>query len=529
MPMLTACDEFLDPDKGGALSPDEAYNSIEDLKNNAVLAIYECIGGDKESQGLQGTGRGVFDFNSLTTDEAIMPTRGADWYDRGFWRTLYQHSWNAGTPSLKDMWDYLFRSVMLSNEYIERVKAYQATHNDAVLNNYIAELRAVRALFYFYLMDLFGRVPIVTTTDVTTSELVQANRSEVFFFIVNELQEALPLLSESKSNLPGEYYGRMTKPVAWFLLAKLALNAEVYTQDNWTTTPRINGKTIFFLHDGEIVNAWRYCDLCCDSVGGYGYWLEPEFEDNFKPNNESSHENIFTIPMDPTRYKNRYNYFFRSRHYSHGAALGGASENGTSATLDILRAFKYGTEEQDPRFDLTFYAGPVIENGKQVYHDNGKDPLIYYPLEIKPDLTGSPYEKTAGARLRKYGVDPYANADGRACNNDIVLFRYSDVLLMQAEAQLRNGDNEELLLNLVRFRVDAPFVEVNLENVLNERYIELAWEGWRRNDMIRFGIYGNAYTDRPQQPNEQDGHTTVFPIPGDLLTMHPSWTQNPGY
>ena len=527
--LLTSCDHFLEPDSSGSLTPEQAYNSVEDLKNNALLSVYNRIGGSNESQGLQGTGRGVFDFNSLTTDEAIMPRRGADWYDRGFWLTLHNHSWNAGTPSIKDMWEYLFGTVILCNENIERVKMYQVTHTDDVLNLYVAELRAVRALYYFYLMDLFGRVPLVTTTNVTTSEIAQAERSEVFAFIVSELQQVMPLLAEAKSNMPGEYYGRMTRPVAWFLMAKLALNAEVYTHDNWTTTPRPDGKSIMFTHKGKQLNAWEYCSVCCDSVAGYGYWLQSEFEENFQPNNEFSNENIFTIPMDPMRYANRYNYFFRSRHYSHGAALGGASENGTSATLDILKAFNYGTEEQDYRFDLTFYAGPVFENGKQVYLDNGKDPLVYYPLQIKPDLTGSPYEKTAGARLRKYAPDPNANADGRACNNDIVLFRYADVMLMKTEAMLRNGIQHQELLNLVRRRAKAHLIEATLENILNERFIELAWEGWRRNDMIRFGTFCQPYADRPQQPNEQDGHTTVFPIPGDLLKMHPSWTQNPGY
>ena len=159
--ILTGCDKFLEENPKGALPEEEAYNTLDGLINNTVMSIYNYIGGNTDSQGLQGTGRGVYDFNTLTTDEAIMPTRGGDWYDGGFWQTLFCHTWVASTASLKDTWDYLFRVVMLCNEYLERMETYQKAHPDTYLDNYTAELRAVRAMYYFYLMDLFGRVPVI--------------------------------------------------------------------------------------------------------------------------------------------------------------------------------------------------------------------------------------------------------------------------------------------------------------------------------------------------------------------------------
>ena len=116
--IMTSCDKFLEENAKGSLSEEDAYNTLDGLINNTVLSIYNYIGGNSDSQGLQGTGRGVYDFNTLTTDEAIMPTRGGDWYDGGFWQTLFHHSWVAGTASLKDTWDYLFKVVMLCNEYL---------------------------------------------------------------------------------------------------------------------------------------------------------------------------------------------------------------------------------------------------------------------------------------------------------------------------------------------------------------------------------------------------------------------------
>ena len=527
--VVTSCDKFLEEDPKGSLSEEETYNTQDALFNNTVLAIYNYIGGNTASQGLQGTERGVYDLNTLTTDEAIMPTRGGDWYDGGYWQTLFRHTWVAGTASLKDTWDYLFKVVMLCNEYLERIETYQKTHAEAVLDSYTAELRAVRAMYYFYLMDLFGRVPIIERTGSATDQTPLSARSKTFHYIFKELQDALPLLSSEHSNSFGTYYGRMTQPVVYFLLAKLALNAEVYMDDDWTDATRPTGGSIFFTVDGQSLNAWQTVIAYCDKIEAAGYILSYNFSDNFCPTNESSNENIFTIPMDPTLYNNWYCYFFRSRHYCHGAALGGASENGTSATVEVLKAFGYGTENQDPRFDMTFYAGLVKENGQQIYEDDGRTPLVYHPWEVALDVTGSPYEKTAGARLHKYANDPNANADGRNCNNDIVLFRFADVLLMRAEAFVRDGKNGDLELNRVRRRVEMPQRIATLATIQEERILELSQEGWRRNDMIRFGTYTQSYTDHPQSSNDQKGYTIVFPIPGDLLTMNPSWTQNPGY
>ncbi len=527
--VITSCDKFLEENPKGSLSEEEAYNTQEALFNNTVLAIYNYIGGNADSQGLQGTGRGVYDFNTLTTDETIMPTRGGDWYDGGFWQTLFLHTWVAGTSSLKDTWDYLFKVVMLCNEYLERIDDYEKRHVGADLNSYTAELRAVRAMYYFFLMDLFGRVPIIEHTGLATDQTPLSTRSKTFLYIFKELQDALPQLSAEPSNSFGTYYGRMTKPVVYFLLAKLALNTEVYMDDDWTDATRPSGGATIFTVDGQYLNAWQTVVAYCDKIEEAGYILSSNFRDNFCPTNESSCENIFTIPMDPTIYNNWYCYFFRSRHYCHGAALGGASENGASATIEVLKAFGYGTENQDPRFNMTFYAGLVKEDGQQIYEDDGRTPLEYFPWEVALDVSGTTHEKTAGARLHKYANDPNANADGRNCNNDIVLFRFADVLLMRAEALVRDGKDGFLDLNRVRRRVEMPQRIATLETIQQERMLELSQEGWRRNDMIRFGNYTQAYTDHPQSVNDRKGYTIVFPIPGDLLTMNPSWTQNPGY
>ena len=156
--------------------------------------------------------------------------------------------------------------------------------------------------------------------------------------------------------------------------------------------------------------------------------------------------------------------------------------------------------------------------------------MEYVPSEITLDLSGKASEKTAGARMKKYELDASATNDGKLQSNDIVLFRYADVLLMKSEAKVRNGGNGDAELTEVRERAGATWdVTATLETLLEERLREFAWEGLRRQDLVRFGKFTRAYTDRPQLPKEDTGYTTVFPIHEDVLSLNGKLTQNYGY
>lgn len=522
--MMTSC---LSEDPRDQLYEDDIYNSANNIYVNAVAVLYNYIGGSADSEGLQGTCRGIYDYNTLTTDEAMIPIRGGDWYDGGLWENMYQHKWSPNDLPLYNTWKYLYKVVVLSNKSLYIIDKYSHYLTEEQRMAYEAEVRAIRALFYYYIMDMYGRVPVVISYE-QPQEIVQSERSEVFRFIVDELQEVAELLPNERSNKMGNYYGRITKPVVHFLLAKLVLNAEVYCDDNWTDGVPQNGKEIFFTVDGEQLNAWQTCIRYCDKLSEAGYLLEDDYSYNFAVHNENSNENIFTIPLDKNLYAAQFWYLFRSRHYNHGGALGGSSENGTSANISTVLAYGYGTDEVDARFEKNFYAGVVEVDGKPVMMDNG-EPLEYFPLELKLNLTGSLYVKTAGARMAKYEVDRTSHSDGRQPDNDIVLFRYADALLMKAEAKVRNGEDGSLELNEVRGRVGMPHREATLDNILQERLLELVWEGWRRQDMVRFGIYHTSYDQRTQLPEEKSGYTTVFPIPQRSIDLNPRLKQNVGY
>lgn len=536
---MTSC---LDEHPKDQLDEDAIYGSASDIYVNAVASLYNYIGGANESEGIQGTCRGIYDYNTLTTDEAIIPIRGGDWYDGGLWNAMYQHRWTADDQSLYDTWKYIYKVIVLANKSLDIISSKSGLLSAAQQEEYRAEVRAIRAMFYYYAMDMFGRVPLVLSTDEQRYSSLfqgQTDRSSIFHFVFHELQQVLPSLPDQHSNKEGNYYGRITQPVVNFLLAKLALNAEIYMYDDWTQgyANRPKGSDIHFSvpaadassHGGDKeLNAWETCIYYCDKLAEEGYVLESDDAFNFSTHNETSKENIFTIPMDKNIYTNQFHYLFRSYHYTHGGALGWGSENGTCATISTMKANHYGEADEDARCKMNFVAGVVKVDGHELLMDNGK-PLEYQPFEVAQNLTNSKFIKTAGARMAKYEVDRTSYMDGKLQSNDIVLFRYADALLMKAEAKVRNGENGDEELNRIRARVGMPYRKATLDNILEERLLELVWEGWRRQDLIRFGKFTGAYDLRTPLQGESSGYTTVFPIPQKCIDLNSELVQNKGY
>ncbi|MBR1755631.1 MAG: RagB/SusD family nutrient uptake outer membrane protein [Bacteroidaceae bacterium] len=527
--LFTSCS--LDEQPRDQIPEEEAYQDADDLFRNCVATLYNYIGGNSDGQGLQGTCRGVYDLQTLGGDELMIPTRGTDWYDGGLWQAMYRHSWSAGHDLMKNAWLYLYKVIALSNRSLEQLEAHRHLLSSDEWQRYTAEVRALRAIYYWYLTDLFGRVPLVTSTDVSMNEVRQSERSEVFRFIVGELLDVMPWLSYESSVHDGDYYGRVTRPVATFAMAKLMLNAEVYADDDWTDGVRPDGRNLRFDIDGLERNAWEACIYYCDAIEAMGYQLEEAYEDNFVVYNQDSRENIWTIPMDKILYSNQQQTLTRSMHYRQAAAFGYTGENGTCATRKTLETYGYGAPDYDLRFIMNFYYEEIYDLEGNPILDRTGQTLTYAPWEVEMDLSGSPYVETAGARLRKYEVDKNALKDGKLMDNDIVLFRFADVLLMRAEARLRNGEDGQADLDAVRLRVGETMRPLTLGNLLDERLMELCFEGWRRQDLIRFGQYeslfqGDEWYDKV---DERDGHTTVYPIPADIMALNTMLEQSPGY
>ena len=212
------------------------------------------------------------DLAEIPGDDMIVPARGADWLADGQWIQLWQHKWTATTAQVQDCWSALYSGIGKINFILSIVNNLNPAPADIKSIN--AELKTLRALYYYWAMDLYGNIPLVTSFQTDASTLTNTPRKDIYNFIDSELNNNLQYLSTDVSTAT---YGRVTKYTAFCTLAKLYLNAQVYTG-----TPQ-----------------WAKAMQMCDSVILSGkYSLEANYFDNFSVNNTGSTENIFVVPYD---------------------------------------------------------------------------------------------------------------------------------------------------------------------------------------------------------------------------------------
>ena len=559
--LLASCS--LDETPRSKFSEEEAFSTPKLVYVNTVANVYSSIG-----NGLYGSdGGSVHTFQEFSSDASMIPGRQGDWVDGGAWQNIFLHNFESSVSKYNDVWNNLYRVIGLANSSIDRLNKYLGEHPEYA--DYVYELRALRAVYYYYVMDLFGQVPLVVSSEVSANEVEQSNRSDVFKFVTSELAECIPHLSDSKSQNEGEYYGRITKAVAYMCMAKCAINAPVYTIDDTTPTSYSAfvgtdksgkataseeqgktvsemGKNINITLDGETRNAWETVVYCADQIASLGYRLQPSYADNFIVANQNSVENIWTRPNDCVNYKIEDYNIVRTLHYNHGGAIGYQGWNGACSSKQQMLVYGYGTANPDPRLKLNFYTDKdyMEETGKAVEDGATDKPLEYMPLAVKVDFSAAddPHAmKCAGARMKKYEFDK-STTQQYSFNNDLVIWRYADALLLKAEAEYRMGNKAEALtiVNEVRGRVAAtPRTELTLNDILDERMLELAWEGVRRQDQIRFCTFTEPTADRfkgvthnasaGDYNDDTQGYTMVYPIPYAVLNLNKKLDQNPGY
>lgn len=548
--LFTACSGFLDEDPKSKIPEEEAYKSEKLVYVNTIATIYSSF-----KNRLYGSTDNVHTLQEFSSDAWILPGRQGDWVDGGKWQSLFLHNYGPGNATIKSTWNALYTIIGNCNTSIDNLETFIQAGGEDYLLDYQYEARAVRAILYYHLVDLFGRVPLVVSSKTVMADVNQSERSEIYQFIVDELTACIPHLASGKCQNMGKYYGRVTKAVGYMAMAKAAINSPVLSKDTWDdgslvggidkVAPSVNqaGKDIKITLDGTTRDAWETVIYCQQQIEKEGYSLQPDFTQNFSKTNDSSVENIWTQPSDGTTYKvDDYNPT-RTFHAAHASAYNLQGWNGACSTVEQMRVFKYGTDEQDPRMDMTFFYGPVFVDGKPIDAGLGDgDQLCYNPMDVVVDFKEDAPNKTlkfAGARMRKYEVDnttsSYLNH-----NNDKVYWRYADALLLAAEAKVRLGQSGDTEVNMVRDRVRAGRKSnVTLRDILDERMLEFSYEGMRRQDQIRFGTYTEPTTDRYAGVHhnvatgdyvvDKTGFTTVFPIPTSVIELNTKLTQNPGY
>ena len=548
--LFSACSGFLDEDPKSKIPEEEAYKSEKLVYVNTIATIYTSFGNR-----LYGSTDNVHTLQEFSSDAWILPGRQGDWVDGGKWQSLFLHNYGPGNATIKSTWNALYTIIGNCNTSIDNLETFIQAGGESYLQDYQYEARAVRAILYYHLVDLFGRVPLVTSSKTVMADVNQSSRSEVYQFIVDELTDCIPHLPSGKCQNMGKYYGRVTKAVGYMAMAKVAINSPILSKDDWNDGSLVGGiakfaryvnqagKNIKIALDGTTRDAWETVLYCQKQIEKEGYSLQPNFSQNFSKTNDSSVENIWTQPSDGTTYKvSDYNPT-RTLHAAHASAYGLQGWNGACATVEQMKVFKYGTDEQDPRMDMTFFYGPVFVDGKPIDAGLGDGAqLCYNPMDVVVDFkedVPNQILKFAGARMSKYEVDnttsSYLNH-----NNDKVFWRYADALLLAAEAKVRMGQSGDAEVNEIRDRVQAgQKSNVTLQDILDERMLEFSYEGMRRQDQIRFGTYTEPTTDRYAGVHhnvatgdyvvDNTGFTTVFPIPTSVLELNTKLTQNPGY
>ena len=519
----SACTNLLDDSYGQVVSENYAPKTEEEvsyLVNAAYIPWRETL--------LQWNG--VVRSQELSADQDVIPARlGIGWVDGYIYKRWHEHTWTTEDDGVLQGWERTYNGINTCNRILSQIEEGVITVDEATREPLIAELKVLRASYYYILVDLYGNVPIVT--DFKDSSLPkQSTRKEVFDFIIKEVTENIDLLSETPR---GYYYGRFNKWAAHTLLAKMYLNAEI-----WSGTPQ-----------------WQKCIDECDAVIDFAnssneYALEANQKNVFVTNNENSKEIIFALPFDEIYVtgwndfdfhmytlapENQDTYQFTERPWG-----------GVCAIPQFIDTF----HPDDLRLAQNYIQGQqYTASGEILQRSDGEGPLIY--TNSVPSIDASDVDD--GYRWGKF---EYAQGITNRLSNDWPLFRYADILMMKAEALMRSGQpGAGELVTEVRKRAfedinDAIVTDQQLEegscyaygrrdenletheggeDIKYGRFLdELGWEfcqeGRRRQDMIRFGVFTTKswFSHDKSNPNRN-----LYPIPNKIMLTNSNLTQNP--
>ena len=496
----TSCTD-LDEELYGQLSPDTYYqNESEAL--SSVAGVYHYT-----SYMVRAGGDG-WRVGEYSTDELFCPGRGGGWWDDNQ-DEMALHACKPTNERLKGCWGtYLFPGIGCANAVIASLEASPKAAEFAGL---IAECRALRAIEYFWAMEYWGNIPVFTGPKVDANNLpVTSPVADVYAFIETELKEAAAALP-SVTTVGASYYPRLTKEAALCRLAQLYIMGEFYTG-----TPR-----------------WADCENVCNQIINTGaYKLEEHVGYCFREDYEGkSTEVISGFAVDANQNVGGNEFWLYSNGEwdmaKYGCTAYGA--RGYSFSDEALNRYEAGDErlellEYGPQFDLN---GNMIDAAGNVV-TNPADQLVLKPMTNKRDS-----KTDEGYIVLKY-TPVGGTTKGNSLNNDYVLDRYSNVLLLKCEALVRQ--NKDLntalsLINQVRNRSelrDLTAAELTLDNIERERANEFIWEGQRRRDMQRFGSFFTA-TNWWKPTPDATRDTQFYPIPAQQIAANPNLKQNPGY
>jgi hypothetical protein len=482
---------------------------------------------------------GYWRVSELSGDQLAWPVKGVDGQDNGNWIRLHYHSWQVNDPDIVgNPWNLMYTGVGYCNDPIDNLNKLTAASmgiTEADRQQYLAELHLLRAFYYMKLMDLYGNIPVVTQVAVPLSPPT-VPRDSVFQFVESEIlawKDRVP-------NLSPTMVGRMSKAGAFAMLAELYLNAE-----KWSGTAR-----------------WQDCIANCDSLingtagsqTGAPMALDPDLDITYSNTNETSTEIIFSMAYDYQKSTFRVNFNSDFYHFNERYIYDG-TENGNNGIVLIPGTYsKY--QDNDLRKKDWFYIGAMkylTDTTKPVlgYREYSGKPLVFMD-NIRKNITLAPGqdpnslpsnmttgEENSGVRFNKW--KPGRQSDPHYFSNDWAVYRLSWIYFAKAEALMRmNGGTATQdavdLVNAVKKRAftaadwpaeQSTVANFTLDSLLDERGREFIFEGWRRQDLIRFGTFttGTWWDHVPTN----DKNKELFPIPYTTINNNKNLKQNPGY
>ncbi|RZJ75110.1 MAG: RagB/SusD family nutrient uptake outer membrane protein [Flavobacterium sp.] len=521
--VMSSCTDDLNvtPEDDDELLADEFYSRPGAYKN-ALAGVYGNFSltgsGDAGSSNIAGLdpgtsqyGRCLWYLQCLSTEEAIWSYEA----DPGT-REIQRGIWTSTNPIFQGMFSRAMFEVTLVNEFLrqstdEKLAARGISGEQlAEMPLYRAEVRVLRALAYYHLMDLFGKATFVTENDPisVTFKGQEYSREQLYTFIESELTEVIPLLKEARTN----EYGRVDKAVAQMILAKIYLNAQAY----------------------GLPAQYDKCRMMCETVINSGYSLATNYLNNFNADNDRNEagtkEIIFAFQSDGS-----FTQAYGPTTVMINGSIGSVEANGEA--LGVGSTGWGGAIRVRGQFSEKF-ANPVFNNDARNTLMTNDRTINIVNIE----------DKASGYAIAKYSNKTSGGTAGpnsTFVDTDFPLFRLADVYLMYAECVLRGGGGSEgtalEYINALRTRANAGSTagnilasQMNLDFILDERLRELHWESHRRQDLIRFNRFTGGSYNWDWKGNAINGgslpaHFNVFPLPFNSLNANSNLTQNPNY
>jgi hypothetical protein len=449
--------------------------------------------------------RTYWSAQEITTDECL-----SAWGDPGLVE-FHGHNWSEQNSYVQLLYQRIFINIAYCNEYIRevtpRIDGLSADMQEDV-TQYVAEARFLRALYYYFALDLWGNVPFVTENDAPGAFLPkQINRAALFAYIESELKSVEPLLADARQN----EYARADKAAVWMVLAKMYLNSEVY------------------LGTGNKRYTECITELNKIFVSGQ-YSLHDTYKDLFLADNHSLRDEIiFPVAEDGDNGRNYGGVTFiihaavgGTMDADNGFGIGSGGWSGNRLTNAFVNKFADPSGDTDQR--AIFYTdGQILEIDHPTVFTEG-----YLCAKFKNLTSGGAKGKNA-----------------TFVDTDFPMFRLADAYLMYAEAVRRGGSGGNITdavdyVNEIRTRAygdasgNIAADELTLEFIIDERARELYWEGHRRTDLIRFNLFSGDDYVWDWKANVKEGagtgeHYSIFPLPASDRAVNTNLDQNPGY